>query len=118
MVMSDSHPLIAELHQLMPMAPVEVVHPNCEEAETILLNMEKNVVAYLQHFLVEEGMDSNFVDTLLREACDPSLFHTAGECEWESKTKTLITPEDNKKEMRFPVKHGEEGQEGGEEAVC
>ena len=98
MVMADNHPLIAELHQLMPMTPVEVVHPNCEEAEKILLNMEKNVVAYLQYYLVEEGMDSDFVDTLLREACDPSLFHTAGDCEWDTETKTLITPEDREKE--------------------
>ena len=39
-------------------------------------------------------MDKYFVETLLREACNPLLFHTVGECKWDAKTKMLIMPED------------------------
>jgi hypothetical protein len=107
MKMSDGHQLIAELHQLMPMSHVEVVHPNCEEGEMILLNMEKNVVAYLQHYLVEEGMDKEFVHDLLKKSCDPSLFHTADQCEWDAKTRQLLMPEEKAKEGEKDMKKAE-----------
>ena len=97
--MRDGHPLVGELHQLMPMAHVEVIHPNCPDGEQMMLQMDKNVVAYLTHYLVEEGkMAPEFVGELMRGACDPSLFSMAKECEWDSKTWSIITTAEKARE--------------------
>jgi hypothetical protein len=92
--LSDGHSMFGELHQQQALSDVEAVIPNIKEAEETLLMMKKNVVAYLQNYLVDGGMDEGFVKTLLTESCDPSLFHTARHCKWDKDKKILTTPED------------------------
>lgn len=96
--LEDGHSLIAEIHQEHAMADVEAVIPDTPAAETMALMMEKNIVAYLTHYLHDGGMDKAFVKELLKESCDPSLFHSAAQCTWDKDKRILITPDDKKKE--------------------
>ena len=57
------------------MGNVEAVVPNVSEAETMVEMINKNVVAYLSHYLRDEGMPATFVTDLLKTSCDPFLFH-------------------------------------------
>ena len=98
MKLEDGHSLIAEIHQEHAMADVEAVIPDIPAAETMVLMMEKNIVAYLTHYLEDVGMDKAFVKELLKESCDPALFHLAAQCDWDKDKRILLTPEDKKKE--------------------
>ena len=94
----DGHSFIAEIHQQHAMADVEAAIPNINESETMCLMMNKNIVAYLTHYLQDAGMDKTFVKELLKESCDPSLFHSVPQCTWDKKTRVLTTPEDKERE--------------------
>ena len=96
--LEDGHSLIAEIHQEHAMADVEAVIPDIPAAETMVLMMEKNIVAYLTHYLEDVGMDKVFVKELLKESCDPSLFHSAAQCTWDKDKCILSTPEDKERE--------------------
>ena len=96
--LSDGHTLVAEMHQKQEMGDVEAVVPNMPEAETMVEMINKNVVAYLTHYLKDEGMPAMFVTDLLKASCDPSLFHNLTKCKWDKEKKMLITPEDEERE--------------------
>ena len=96
--LSDGHSFIAEVHQQQAMADVEAAIPNIAESETMRLMTRKNIVAYLTFYLENAGMDAAFVKELLRESCDPSLFHTLPQCTWDKETRVLTTPEDQERE--------------------
>ena len=55
------------------------------------------MVAYLTHYLKDEGMPANFVTNLLKASCDPSLFHNLAKCKWNKEKKMLTTPEDEER---------------------
>jgi hypothetical protein len=95
--LSDGHSLVAEMHQKQEMGDVEAVVPNMPEAETMVEMINKNVVAYLTHYLKDEGMPANFVTNLLKASCDPSLFHNLAKCKWNKEKKMLTTPEDEER---------------------
>ena len=60
-------PLIAEIHQRSVVSSVDVVIPNCEEVESIIAMMNKNLAAYLYHYLQEvAGMEEEFVLRLVQ----------------------------------------------------
>jgi hypothetical protein len=101
--MGDGHSLFAEVHQMQKMADVEAVIPNVAEAETMALMLGKNVVAYLQNYLVDEGMDELVVKKLLKASCDPSLFHSASKCTWDKAKKVLTTPEDEEEAKKKAI---------------
>ena len=84
--MRDDHSIIAEIHQRQAMEHVEVVVPNAPEAKPMAEMMDKNVVAYLKFYLIQEGMGKKFVNDLLSETCDPTLLHAAVKCRWDLKT--------------------------------
>ena len=95
--LEDGHSLIAEIHQEHAMADVEAVIPDIPAAETMALMMDKNIVAYLTHCLGDSGTDKEFVKGLLKESCDPSLFHWAAQCTWDKDKRILTTPGEKKK---------------------
>lgn len=95
--LSDGHTLVAEMHQKQEMGDVEAVVPNMPEAETMVEMINKNVVAYLTHYLMDENMPTAFVTNLLKASCDPSLFHNLSKCKWDKKKKILTTPEDEER---------------------
>jgi len=60
--LSDGHSLIAEVHQSGPQGCVEILMPNTPVAETMVKMMNKNIAASLTYFLMDQGMDKNFVN--------------------------------------------------------
>ncbi len=74
--LSDDNFLFAELHQQGLLESGEAVVPNCQEADHLINQMEKNVVAFLSNHLMEEEMDEDFVQDLLKKSCNKELFHS------------------------------------------
>ena len=57
--------------------------------------MEKNVVAYLYHYLVGEArMDETFVKSLMEASCNEDLFSSAKKCDWDKKEWVVIISEE------------------------
>ena len=85
-------PLIAEIHQRTLISNVDIVIPNCEEAEAMVGMINKNIAAYLYHYLTSvTKMDSASVLRLIQESIDPSLLHSIADCQWDEKTHQLTT---------------------------
>jgi hypothetical protein len=94
-LMSDGHSLFWEVHQAGPLGAVDVVVPNCEESERMVMMMNRNFAAYAFHYLVKVAkMQEEFVKSLIRASVDASLCNSVDECKWEEKGWVLSTPED------------------------
>ena len=91
--MMDGHSLLAEVHQQFALGAVDVVYPNCDEAERMILNMKKNVAAFL-YFLLEDTIPVDVLKALLSEACEPNLVMEIDDCTWDKNTNELMTKED------------------------
>jgi hypothetical protein len=91
--MMDSHSLLAEVHQPFALGAVDVVYPNCDEAERMILNMKKNVAAFL-YFLLEDTIPVATLKELLLVACEPNLVMEIDECTWDKNSNELMTKED------------------------
>ena len=92
-------PLFSEIHQKSPISSIDTVIPNCPEAETMVGMMNKNIAAYLYHYLQTVAkMDKDSVMALLEASVDPSLLHTMDKCTWDEKQLILTTPEDKQRE--------------------
>jgi hypothetical protein len=98
-VMSDGHRLFKEVHQAAPMGAVDVVVPNCAESERMLMMINRNIAAYMTHYLVQVvKLDEEFVNRLIRATVDPSLVNAIKDCKWDEMTQGLTTPEDEEQE--------------------
>jgi hypothetical protein len=81
------------------MGAVDVVVPNAEEAERMLIMMNRNFAAYATNYLIKVSkMDEEFVGRLIRATVDPSLVNMIGECKWQEKDWVLTTQEDEENE--------------------
>lgn len=77
------------------MGAVDVVVGAYEEAERMILMMNKNPGAYLYYYLVSEAkMDEEFVRTVIVGTIDPIFVREIDECNWNTETKVLTTPQD------------------------
>jgi hypothetical protein len=92
--MKDNFSLFAELHQTEALRPVLAITPACFEAELMVSMMNKQIAAYLYYYLKEAALPDQFVMDLLPETCDPTLVAEIKECEWDSDTRTLTTPQE------------------------
>jgi hypothetical protein len=54
-------PLFAEIHQKQHSAPVEVVIPNTKEAKAMVGAMNRQLPAFIKHYLLGKGLDQDFV---------------------------------------------------------
>jgi uncharacterized membrane protein YgcG len=98
--MSDEHGPFEEVHQAKPLHPVDVAVPNCEEAERMLLMMQKNTVAYYWFYLKEEtNLGEQLIANVIRASMDLILLNGIDKCVWDKEHWILSTPEDaeNKK---------------------
>jgi hypothetical protein len=86
--------LLAEVHQAEPGGVTYLVYPNTPAAESLVLNMTKNPAFFLKNYLVDMGVEENFVDELVATYCDPSLIHEGEGCEWIGETCTVLTWEE------------------------
>jgi hypothetical protein len=89
-------PLMAEVHQRQHGAPVEVVIPNTREAEAMVGDMNRQLPAFIKHYLLEKGFKREFVTRLVVAACCPVLVGKMNSVTWDAKALNLITPEDGK----------------------
>jgi hypothetical protein len=99
--MNDGTSLIAEIHQRGSMGIVEIIVPNTPEAESMVLMMNRQFPAYCYHALQNANLDEQFVRSLLKEACCPTLVANIHSCVWDEDTKTISTPEQIADEKRM-----------------
>ena len=97
--MKDKYSVFAELHQTEEMGPVLAIIPAaCAEAERLIQMMNKQVVVFLYHFLLDASLPEAFIKALLKETCDPTLVKEISDCDWDSDTQTLTTPDEKKQD--------------------
>ncbi len=94
--MQDGHPMIAKVHQEYFCSPAHVIIPQAEEAERMIGMMHKNLPAFLSYMLQEAGFTEDFIKQLIKKSCEASLVAEASLCKWDSATRTLTTPVDEK----------------------
>ena len=93
--LSDGYNLFEELHQAHAMAPVDVVVPNIEEAERMMLMMQKNSAAFIKFFIgFRSTIPMDTVDAVLAKTMDPVLVADIEKCNWDNETMVLTTPDD------------------------
>ena len=95
--MQDGHPMIAEVHQEDICKPTHIIVPHTEEAERMVGMMNKNLPAFLYHMLLEIDFTEDIVSKLLKTSCETSLVTQISQCKWHSGTRTLTTPEEERK---------------------
>ncbi len=92
--LSNCHQLIAEFHQAsMLVGLVHIVIPNTPEAETMVLMMNKNFLAYIGNVLKDQGLSEGF---LVKQLCCPVMVSEINQCTWDSDTGSLTTKQDTK----------------------
>ena len=96
--MKDKYSVFAELHQTEEMGPVLVIIPACSEAEHLVQMMNKQVAVFLYYFLLDASLPEVFIKALLKETCGPTLLKEISDCDWDSDTQTLTTPEEKKQD--------------------
>jgi hypothetical protein len=95
--MQDKFSVFAELHQTEELGPILAIIPVCEEAKRIVHMMNKQVTAFLFNYLTTiAALTQKFVLDLLKATCDATLVAEITDCEWDTSTQTIITP--NKKQ--------------------
>ena len=96
--MKDKYSIFAELHQTEEMGPVLAIIPACAEAERLVQMMNKQVAAFLYYFLLDASLPEVFIKALLKETCNPMLVKEISDCDWDSDTQTLTTPEEKQQD--------------------
>ena len=95
----DGLPLFYELHQGEPMGAVDVVVGSYEQAEKMVLMINKNSAAFSQYFLTTvAAMDVEFVKSVVVGCFDPMLVRDIDNCKWDAETRVLTTPQDEENE--------------------
>jgi hypothetical protein len=72
--MSNGCSTIAEVHQGGLSKPTQIIISNMPEAEQLVGMMNKNLPAFLFHTLQEQGLPNDFIDSLLRNSCEGTMF--------------------------------------------
>jgi len=92
----NKSPLMAEIHQRQHGAPVEIVIPNTWEAEAMVGEINRQLPAYIRHYLGDKGFKLEFVTRLIVAACCPVLVGKMNSVTWDAKNMALIIPKDGK----------------------
>jgi hypothetical protein len=92
--LENGSPLIVEVHQLMGGAPALFVFPNIPEAEALVTSFGKHAAGFALGYMLNEGMDKTFIWQFLEKFCDPALVHQADDCVFDTKTRTILTPDE------------------------
>jgi hypothetical protein len=98
--------MIAEVHQEDLCKPTHIIIPQAEEAERMVGMMNKNLMAFLYYMLLEMDFTEEIVKLLIKKSCEASLVRAVPMCKWDSKTRTLTTPEDEKHEREIKAFEG------------
>jgi hypothetical protein len=88
--------LFAELYQTEELGPVLAIIPACTKVETMVHTMNKQVAAFLYYF--DAALPMKFIMDLLQATCDATLVAEIKDCDWDSDTQTLTTPQEKKED--------------------
>jgi hypothetical protein len=95
MKMSNGHQLIAEVHQAsLLVGPVHIVFPNSQEAERMVIMMNKNLPAYVGHVLKDQGLPDSYLLELVKRLSCPVMVAEINQCHWDPDSGTLTTKQD------------------------
>ncbi len=86
--------MIGEAHQEDILQPTHIIIPNTPEAERMVGMMNKNLLAFLWHILIEQGLPEDFITGLLNKSCEATMLAKATKCKWDSNSRTLITEDE------------------------
>lgn len=92
--LANGSPLVVEVHQVMGGAPALMVFPNIPEAEAMITSFGKHTAGYALGYMKDAGLEEGFIWEFMEKFCDPSLVHTATDCIFDTKTKTVSTPDE------------------------
>ncbi len=92
--MKDGHLMIAEAYQEDILQPTHIIKPKTPEAERIVGMMNRNLLAFLWHMLIEQGLREDFITGLLNESCKATMLAEATKCKWDSNSRTLTTEDE------------------------
>ena len=96
-----SSPLFAEVHQKQSGGIVEAVVPNTAEADSMVGSLNRQMPAFLKHYLLYRGFPGDFVTRLISASCCPTLVGDINTVRWDEKNLDLITIEDAEEEARL-----------------
>jgi hypothetical protein len=94
-------PLFAEIHQKQSGGVVEAVVPNTKEAEAMVGSMNRQMPAFLKHYLLYKGLPADFVTRMVVAACCPTLVAEINTVTWDSEALDLTTAEDTAVDSRL-----------------
>ena len=94
-------PLFAEVHQKQSGGVVEAVVPNTKEADSMVGWMNRQMAAFIKHYLLYRGLPKDFVIRLIVASCCPTLVSEINTFHWDKINLELITMEDSEEEVRL-----------------
>jgi hypothetical protein len=100
--------LFAEIHQKQHGTPMEAVIPNTKKAEAIVGAMNRQLPAFIKHYLLGKGLDQDFVTWLVMAACCPVLVGESNRVKWVPEKLEVITPDDAKDNARLTAFENQE----------
>jgi hypothetical protein len=81
------------------MGAVDVVVDSYEQAEKMVLMINKNATAYCYYFSTTVAdMDSEFISRVVIGCFDPILVGDIDHCQWNAEARVLTTPQDEENE--------------------
>jgi hypothetical protein len=96
--LSNSHQLIAEIHQANGvMGPVQAVVPNSPEAERMIIMLNKNFPAYVGNVLRDQGFNETFLWNMFKATCCQTKLAECKSCTWDAETGMLMTQKEKEK---------------------
>ena len=91
--LADGRRVIGSIHQRGSDDPYVVV-PTEAVIESFILRLNHQLPAFLLHYLPMRGMPVDYVQTLLKASCDPSLYNDAHKCTWDDKEWVVTRPDE------------------------
>ena len=77
---------------------------NAPDAKTMVAMMNKNLAAYLTHYLKDVGLSKDFITRLVNRSIDPQFLHSMAGYTWNKDIQVLSTPEDAAREKEQDIK--------------
>ena len=96
-----SSPLFAEIHQKQSGGVVEAVVPNTKEVDAMVGSMNRQMPAFIKHYLLYKGLSEDFVTRLVVAACCPTLVGEINTVTWDAEALDLVTAEDADDDARL-----------------
>jgi len=93
--------LFAEVHQKQSGGVVEAVVPNTREVDALVGSMNRQMPAFIKHYLLYKGLSEDFVTRLVIASCCPTLVGEMNTVTWDAEALELVTAEDAEDKARL-----------------